>query len=116
MKPHEATWGSMKLHETFFEAETHEPQRSPTEPHKASRRLLKLHEGPGEISGLCNGDATSVESFKGDTMKTFNGMCVLYLGSKDADPGDIKVKVTSDGLKDGQVELKGCNCIPSLLG
>lgn len=61
--------------------------------------------GPAEISGLCNGDATSLESFKGDTMKAFNGMCVLYLGSLDADAGDIKVTVSADGLIDGTADL-----------
>jgi beta-galactosidase len=55
-------------------------------------------EGPAEIVGLCNGDATSVESFKGTQMKVFNGMAVVYLRSVDGGDGDITLKAETEGL------------------
>lgn len=62
-------------------------------------------EGPAEIAGLCNGDATSLESFQGDSMKAFNGMCVVYLRSVEGKTGSITLTVSADGLGDGAVEL-----------
>jgi beta-galactosidase len=62
-------------------------------------------EGPAEIAGLCNGDATSLESFQGDSMKAFNGMCVVYLRSVERKTGPITLTASADGLGDGVVEL-----------
>ena len=73
---------------------------------RADNSLSFSIDGPAKIAGLCNGDATSLESFKGTEMKAFNGMCILYLGSDDADASDITVTVSADGLADSTVELK----------
>ena len=54
---------------------------------------------------MCNGDATSLESFKGRQMKSFNGMCVLYLQSVDAESGCITVTASAEGVADGITEL-----------
>lgn len=63
-------------------------------------------EGPGKIEGLCNGDATSLESFKGSSMKTFNGMLVIYLRSEDGGEGPIRLKASGEGLESETVELR----------
>jgi beta-galactosidase len=63
-------------------------------------------EGPAEIVGLCNGDATSVESFKGTQMKVFNGMAVVYLRSVDGENGEITLKAKAEGLSATAVTLQ----------
>ncbi|MDT8389331.1 MAG: glycoside hydrolase family 2 TIM barrel-domain containing protein [Lentisphaeria bacterium] len=61
--------------------------------------------GPAEIAGLCNGDATSLETFKGPRMSAFNGLCVLYLKSMGCEAGDIDVRCRADGLSMGKAIL-----------
>ena len=73
---------------------------------RADHRLTFQIEGPGTLEGLCNGDPTSLESFKGSRMRAFNGKCVLYLGSVAGRPGDIRVTVSADGLRCGQLSLE----------
>ena len=49
--------------------------------------------GAGSFEAVCNGDATSLESFKQPTMKLFNGQLVVIVrGSKQ--PGIATLKVT----------------------
>lgn len=48
--------------------------------------------GAGRLEALCNGDATSLESFKGTRMKLFHGKLVLVVRS-GVKHGTIKVKV-----------------------
>ena len=62
-------------------------------------------DGPATIAGLCNGDATSLESFKGTQMKAFNGMSVLYLESSKGLVGEITVSASADGLTTGIARL-----------
>ena len=48
--------------------------------------------GTGSFEAVCNGDATSLESFKQPTMKLFNGQLVVIVrGSKQ--PGTLTLKV-----------------------
>jgi beta-galactosidase len=48
--------------------------------------------GAGSFEAVCNGDATSLESFKQPTMKLFNGQLVVIVrGSKQ--PGTLTLKV-----------------------
>jgi beta-galactosidase len=72
---------------------------------RAANAISFQVKGPGEIAGLCNGDATSLESFKGRRMKAFNGLCVLYLQSVDGESGRIEVTASSDGLAEGRTVL-----------
>ena len=48
--------------------------------------------GAGTFEAVCNGDATSLESFKRPTMKLFNGQLVVIVRSKKT-PGTITLKV-----------------------
>jgi beta-galactosidase len=48
--------------------------------------------GAGTFEAVCNGDATSLESFKQPTMKLFNGQLVVIVRSKKT-PGTITLKV-----------------------
>ncbi len=63
-------------------------------------------EGPGVIAGLCNGDPTSLKSFKGTEMKVFHGMAVVYLRSIDGQAGEITLKAMSGDLPPGSLTLK----------
>ena len=54
--------------------------------------------GAGSFEAVCNGDATSLESFKAPTMKLFNGLLVVVVrSSKEA--GTLTLKVTDEKLK-----------------
>ena len=53
--------------------------------------------GAGSFEAVCNGDATSLESFRQPTMRLFNGQLVVIVrGSKQ--PGTITLKVTDTTL------------------
>ena len=49
--------------------------------------------GAGTFEAVCNGDATSLESFKAPTMRLFNGQLVVIVRSTKA-PGLITLKVS----------------------
>ena len=54
--------------------------------------------GAGSFEAVCNGDATSLESFKAPSMKLFNGQLVVVVrSSKEA--GTLTLKVTDEKLK-----------------
>ena len=48
--------------------------------------------GAGSFEAVCNGDATSLESFKAPTMKLFNGQLVVIVRSAKQ-PGILTLKV-----------------------
>ncbi|NNV57897.1 beta-galactosidase GalB [Limnovirga soli] len=53
--------------------------------------------GEGFIAGVDNGSQTSMESFKANHRKAFNGKCLLVVQSKDK-AGNIAIRATSSGL------------------
>ena len=61
--------------------------------------------GPGFIAGVDNGSETSMESFKADHRKAFNGLCLAIIQSKAA-AGRITLKATSDGLTGASVVIE----------
>ena len=60
--------------------------------------------GNASIAGVDNGSETSMESFKGNERKIFNGLClaVIQAGNK---AGKITLTATADGLQQAQVEM-----------
>ncbi|SDE22564.1 DUF4982 domain-containing protein [Pedobacter soli] len=60
--------------------------------------------GSGKFRAVCNGDATSLESFVKPTMKLFSGKLVVVVQA-DKKAGEIKLKVSGKGLKSAQVEM-----------
>lgn len=62
-------------------------------------------EGPAEIAAVCNGDATSLESFKGTRIKAFNGLCVVYLRSVAGPSAPIALKAQATGLDAGEIRF-----------
>ena len=55
-------------------------------------------EGAGKFRAVCNGDATSLESFTTPTMKLFNGQLVVIVEA-GATPGNITLRVSDEQRK-----------------
>ena len=62
-------------------------------------------QGPGRILGIGNGDPLNSEGYQGQSIKSFNGLCLAIIGSTD-EPGDIVLAVKSEGLASGTVTLR----------
>jgi beta-galactosidase len=60
--------------------------------------------GAGAFKAVCNGDATSLESFVKPTMKLFSGKLVVVVQSGKKD-GPIQLSVKGKGLENGSVEI-----------
>jgi beta-galactosidase len=60
--------------------------------------------GEGTIAGVDNGFQASLEPFKADTRKAYNGMCLVIVQSK-TNSGKVKIEATSEGLKEASVEV-----------
>lgn len=60
--------------------------------------------GAGKFKAVCNGDATSLESFEKPTMKLFSGKLVVLVESGKS-AGKIQLKVEGKSLKSGVVEI-----------
>jgi beta-galactosidase len=61
--------------------------------------------GPGFIAGVDNGSETSMESFKSDHRKAFNGMCLAIIQSKETS-GRITLKATSEGIAGASITIE----------
>lgn len=60
--------------------------------------------GAGHNVGVDNGSPISLEPFKSDKRKAFYGKALLIVQS-DKKSGNIEIKASSDGLKEGKVSL-----------
>lgn len=60
--------------------------------------------GAGHNVGVDNGSPISLEPFKSDKRKAFYGKAMLIVQS-DKKSGNIEIKASSDGLKEGKVSL-----------
>ena len=60
----------------------------------ASDQLTFEVTGAGTFEAVCNGDATSLESFRQPTMKLFNGQLMVIVRAAKH-PGTLTLKVTS---------------------
>ena len=63
-------------------------------------------EGPGEIVGTDNGDATSFESFQAPERDAFNGLALVVVRAKSGQSGTIILKAKSQGLESGTIKIK----------
>lgn len=64
--------------------------------------------GEGIITGVGNGDPTSIESYQRPFRKAFEGKCLLVVKATDKE-GTIRIKASSKGLKTGEIELMQIN-------
>ena len=71
-----------------------------------AKPLIKFPlEGPADIAGLDNGDATSLRSFQGREMAAFSGQCLAIVRSRAGVPGTIELTATADGLPAAKVRI-----------
>jgi beta-galactosidase len=63
-------------------------------------------QGPGEIVATDNGDPTSFESFQSHDRKAFNGTCLVIVRGKAAQPGNLTLSATAQGLTTGTTTIK----------
>ncbi len=61
--------------------------------------------GAGWLAGLDNGDSTDTDEYKGNFKRLFSGK-MLILAAVGNEPGEIKVSVSSEGLKGAEVTLQ----------
>jgi len=61
-------------------------------------------QGLGRFKAVCNGDATSLESFQKPVMKLFSGKLVVLVQAGET-PGNIKLVVKGKGLKTGDIDI-----------
>lgn len=61
--------------------------------------------GPARLIGTGNGDPTSHEPNLGNARSLFNGLAQAILQTTD-EPGEIVVRVSSDGLRDASITLQ----------
>lgn len=62
-------------------------------------------EGPGTVAGVDNGSQTSMEPFRANYRKAFNGKCLVVIKS-GKEKGEIRVTASSEGLPDASMILK----------
>lgn len=60
--------------------------------------------GAGEILGVANGDRFSDEEFVANHRRVYEGKCLLVIRG-DINPGKIKVKATSKGLRSSELDI-----------
>ena len=65
----------------------------------ANNRISVEVTGAGRLVGLDNGDSTDCDSYKGLSKCLFSGKLLAVIAAKN-EPGDIYVKLTSNGLSD----------------
>ncbi|RIX52652.1 DUF4982 domain-containing protein [Paenibacillus nanensis] len=63
----------------------------------ANNRVRVEVTGAGRLLGLDNGDSTDYDPYKGHSRRLFSGKLMAIIGAT-LQPGDIQVKVTSEGL------------------
>jgi beta-galactosidase len=61
--------------------------------------------GAGEIAGVDNGNAATVEPFQADHRKAFSGMALLIVRSHAGQPGRIHVTASSAGLTGAALDI-----------
>ncbi|MFH1195869.1 MAG: beta-galactosidase GalB [bacterium] len=61
-------------------------------------------EGEGKIAGVDNGCQTSMESFKADHRKAFNGLCLVVVQSTE-NKGKITITAVSEGLESASLAI-----------
>ena len=69
-------------------------------------RITKLFllSGPGQITGVGNGNPSSHEPDKASQRKAFNGLCMALVRAGEK-PGNIALTVKSKGLKEAKIKL-----------
>jgi beta-galactosidase len=70
----------------------------------ADNEVTFIIDGPAVIAGVGNGNPMSFEPFQANKRKLFNGKAMLILRTIEGKPGEIHVRATSEGLKEGKAK------------
>ena len=62
-------------------------------------------EGPGRIVGVDNGNAATVESFRGDRRRAYHGLASVIVRADTGRPGTIRLAATSAGLRPAEISI-----------
>ena len=62
--------------------------------------------GPATIAAVGNGNASSVEPFRANYRKAFNGKCLLIIKSKKDEAGEVVIEAVSEGLKGQTIKIQ----------
>ena len=77
-----------------------------------AENLMKFEiEGPGKIAGVGNANPVSIESNQQPQRKAWQGRCLVIIKSENQ-PGNINLKVISEGLPSGQISIKSVPDLP----
>jgi beta-galactosidase len=71
----------------------------------ANNRVEVSVQGAGRLVGLDNGDSTDYDQYKGTSRRLFSGKLLAVIAAR-LEPGEIRMEVTSDGLKPQILLLK----------
>ena len=72
---------------------------------RSKNRIKFSLTGPGEIVAVDNGDATSHESFQSPERNAYNGMALVVVRTKKGQPGQIRLRAESAGLRSAELAL-----------
>ena len=72
-------------------------------PHASNKVTFEI-EGPGKLIGVENGDILDLSPHKVNYRKAFHGKC-LALVQATGNPGEIVLRVASEGLRDYTVRV-----------
>lgn len=71
----------------------------------SERKINITVEGEGSLLAAGNASPTDMESFRSETPKLYNGRALAIIKSSNTE-GEIKLKVTSEGLADAVITIK----------
>jgi beta-galactosidase len=74
------------------------------QPNTANRLHFNI-EGPGVIAGIDNGDLKDYDQYTGNTRKAWHGRALVVIRSTHS-TGDLKLTVTSPGLRETSLNIK----------
>ena len=72
---------------------------------RAANAIQFSLEGPGDIVGVDNGDATSFEPFQARERKAYNGRALVIVRSQARTPGAMVLKAVSPGLAPAEIRI-----------
>jgi len=72
---------------------------------RASNTVRFTLNGPGDIVGVDNGDATSFEPFQASQRRAYNGLALVIVRTRAGQAGTLTLTAQSDGLAPARVTL-----------
>jgi beta-galactosidase len=71
----------------------------------ADNQVFFSLKGDGKIEAVDNGSQTSMEPFKAEQRRAFNGKCLVIVRSGNK-PSNLMLKASSDGLQSAEIALR----------